>query len=59
MKKNEEHSHLVAIPWKEVPSNLQSGESTAISEEDTEEAIYEGRDAVSDSDGDIPRPIKM
>ena len=59
MKKNEEHSRLVAIPWKEVPSNLQSGESTATSEEETEEAIYEGRDTVSDSDGDIPRPIKM
>ena len=59
MKKNEEHSHLVAIPWKEVSSNLQSGESTATSEEDTEKAIYEGRDVVSDSDGDIPRPIKM
>ena len=54
MKKNEEHSQLVAIPWKEVSSNLQSGESAATSEEDTEKAIYEGRDAVSDSDGDIP-----
>ena len=59
MKKKEERSRPKSIPWKEVPSNLQPGEGTAASEEDTEEAIYEGRDAVSDSDGDIPRPIKM
>ena len=59
MKKKEERSRPKSIPWKEVPSNLQPGESTTASEEDTEEAIYEGRDAVSDSDGDIPRPIKM
>ena len=45
MKKNEERSRPEAITWKEVPSNLQPGESTATSEEDTEEAIYEGRDA--------------
>ena len=58
MKKNEECSLSKAIPWKEVPSNLLPGENTA-SEEDTKEAIYEGWDTVSDSDGEIPRPIKM
>ena len=58
MKKDEGCSRPEAIPWKEVPSDLQPGESTA-SEEDTEEAIYEGQDVVSDSDGDIPQPIKM
>ena len=53
MKKNEERSHPKAIPQKEVPSDLQPSESTGTSEEDTEEAIYEGQDVVSDSDGDI------
>ena len=59
MKKNEERSRSEAIPWKEVKSDLQPGESTATSEKDTEEAIYEGRVAVSDSDGDILGPKKM
>ena len=59
MKKNNERSRPEVIPWKEVPSDLHPGESTATSEGDTEELIYEGRDAVSDSDGDVPRPIKM
>ena len=59
MKKYEERSRPEAIPWKEVKSDLQPGESTATSEEDTEEAIYEGRVAVSDSDGDILLPKKM
>ena len=45
MKKNEERSCPEAITWKEVPSNLQPDESTTTSEDDTEEAIYEGRDA--------------
>ena len=45
MKKNEERSRPEAITWKEVPSNLQPGESAATSEVDTEEAIYEGRGA--------------
>ena len=59
MKKNKERSRPEVIPWKEVPSDLQPSESTATSEGDTEELIYEGRDAVSDSDGDVPRTIKM
>ena len=59
IKKNKERSRPEVIPWKEVPSDLHPGESTATSEGDTEELIYEGRDAVSDSDGDVPRPIKM
>ena len=45
MKKNEARSRPEAITWKEVPSNLQPGESTATSEVDTEEAIYERRGA--------------
>ena len=57
MKKNKEHSRPKAIPWKEVPSDLQPGESTATSEKDTKEALYEGQDAVSNSDGDIPGSI--
>ena len=51
------------LPWrytmKEVPSVLQPGESTATSEEDTKKALYEGRDEVSNSNGDNPRSIKM
>ena len=59
MKKNEERSRPEAIQWKEVKSDLKLGESTATSEEDTEEAIYEGRVAVSDSDDDILGPKKI
>ena len=59
MKKNEEGSRPEAIPWKDVPSDLQPGESTTTSSEDIKEALYEGRDALSDSDGDILRSIKM
>ena len=59
MKKNEERSHPKAILWKEIPSDLQPGESTATSEKDTKGAVYAGRDAVSDSDGVISRPITM
>ena len=42
MKKNEECFRPVAIPWKDVPSDLQPGESTPTSSEDTKEALYEG-----------------
>ena len=59
MKKNEECFRPVAIPWKDVPSDLQPGESTPTSSEDTKDALYEGWDTISDSDGDIPRSIKM
>ena len=59
MKKNEEGSHPKAIPWKEVPSYLLPGESTATSEKDTKGAVYEGQDTVSGSDGVISRPITM
>ena len=42
MKKNEERSHPKAILWKEIPSDLQPGESTATSEKDTKGAVYAG-----------------
>ena len=58
MKKDGGSSQPVVILWKDVPSELQPGDST-VSEDNTDEPMCEEWDIVSEIDVNIPRPTNM